>query len=56
MVGGSRSGYKHFRVTPWQWAKDLCTRLTPEGRAQLLRELKTWNRLSSAVGLLIQNA
>jgi transcriptional regulator len=30
--------------------------LTPEGRKQLVRELKTWNRLSSAVGLLIQNA
>ena len=30
--------------------------LTPEGRKQLARELKTWNRLSSAVGLLIQNA
>jgi PadR family transcriptional regulator PadR len=30
--------------------------LTPEGRKQLARELKTWTRLSSAVGLLIQNA
>ena len=30
--------------------------LTPEGRKQLERELKTWNRLSSAVQLLIQNA
>lgn len=30
--------------------------LTPEGRKQLERELKSWNRLSSAVGLLIQNA
>jgi PadR family transcriptional regulator, regulatory protein PadR len=30
--------------------------LTPEGRKQLVKELKTWNRLSSAVGLLIQNA
>ncbi|HTU48328.1 MAG TPA: PadR family transcriptional regulator [Bryobacteraceae bacterium] len=30
--------------------------LTPEGRKQLERELKTWNRLSSAVHLLIQNA
>jgi PadR family transcriptional regulator, regulatory protein PadR len=30
--------------------------LTPEGRKQLERELKSWNRLSSAVHLLIQNA
>jgi PadR family transcriptional regulator, regulatory protein PadR len=30
--------------------------LTPEGRKQLERELRTWNRLSSAVHLLIQNA
>lgn len=30
--------------------------LTPEGRKQLGRELKTWDRLSSAVRLLIQNA
>jgi transcriptional regulator len=30
--------------------------LTREGRKQLERELKTWNRLSSAVSLLIQNA
>ena len=30
--------------------------LTPEGRKQLDRELKTWDRLSSAVQLLIQNA
>ena len=30
--------------------------LTPDGRKQLGRELKTWNRLSSAVHMLIQNA
>jgi PadR family transcriptional regulator PadR len=30
--------------------------LTLEGRKQLERELKTWDRLSSAVHLLIQNA
>ena len=30
--------------------------LTPEGRKQLERELKTWRRLSSGVHLLIQNA
>ena len=30
--------------------------LTPQGRKQLERELKTWDRLSSAVHLLIQNA
>ena len=30
--------------------------LTREGRKQLERELKTWDRLSSAVQLLIQNA
>ena len=30
--------------------------LTPEGRKQLARELKIWHRLSSAVGLVIQNA
>ena len=30
--------------------------LTPEGRAQLERELETWHRLSGAVQLLIQNA
>ncbi len=30
--------------------------LTREGRKQLELELKTWNRLSSAVQLLIQNA
>jgi transcriptional regulator len=30
--------------------------LTREGRKQLERELKSWNRLSSAVQLLIQNA
>jgi transcriptional regulator len=30
--------------------------LTREGRKQLERELKTWDRLSSAVHLLIQNA
>jgi PadR family transcriptional regulator PadR len=30
--------------------------LTPEGRKQLERELKSWKRLSSAVQLLIQNA
>ena len=29
--------------------------LTPEGRKQLARELKTWDRLSSAVQLLIEN-
>lgn len=31
-------------------------KLTPDGRKQLDRELKTWDRLSSAVRLLIQNA
>jgi transcriptional regulator len=30
--------------------------LTPQGRKQLERELKSWKRLSSAVGLLIENA
>jgi transcriptional regulator len=30
--------------------------LTREGKKQLERELQTWDRLSSAVGLLIQNA
>jgi len=30
--------------------------LTREGKKQLARELQTWDRLSSAVGLLIQNA
>jgi transcriptional regulator len=30
--------------------------LTRDGKKQLDRELKTWNRLSSAVSLLIQNA
>jgi transcriptional regulator len=30
--------------------------LTPEGRKQLERELRSWKRLSSAVHLLIQNA
>src|ERR1700741_5294165 len=30
--------------------------LTREGRKQLERELKTWERLSSAVHLLIENA
>ena len=30
--------------------------LTPEGRKQLARELKSWDRLSSAVQLLIENA
>lgn len=30
--------------------------LTREGRRQLERELQTWERLSSAVGLLIQRA
>ena len=30
--------------------------LTREGRKQLARELKIWHRLSSAVGLVIQNA
>jgi PadR family transcriptional regulator, regulatory protein PadR len=30
--------------------------LTREGRKQLNRELETWDRLSSAVQLLIQNA
>ena len=30
--------------------------LTAEGRKQLERELKSWNRLSSAVQLLIQKA
>jgi PadR family transcriptional regulator, regulatory protein PadR len=30
--------------------------VTPEGRKQLERELKSWKRLSSAVHLLIQNA
>lgn len=30
--------------------------LTREGRKQLERELASWNRLSSAVSLLIQNA
>jgi PadR family transcriptional regulator PadR len=30
--------------------------LTQHGRKQLERELKSWNRLSSAVRLLIQNA
>jgi|SRR6266540_2875499 transcriptional regulator len=30
--------------------------LTPHGRRQLERELKSWKRLSSAVGLVIQNA
>ncbi len=30
--------------------------LTREGRKQLERELKSWDRLSSAVQLLIQNA
>ncbi|MBV9158219.1 MAG: PadR family transcriptional regulator [Acidobacteriaceae bacterium] len=30
--------------------------LTPQGRKQLERELQSWDRLSSAVRLLIQNA
>ena len=30
--------------------------LTREGRRQLTRELESWNRLSSAVGLLLQRA
>jgi transcriptional regulator len=30
--------------------------LTREGRRQLTRELASWNRLSSAVGLLLQRA
>jgi transcriptional regulator len=30
--------------------------LTREGRAQLERELETWKRLSSAVGLLLKRA
>jgi transcriptional regulator len=30
--------------------------LTREGRKQLERELESWNRLSSAVGLLLQRA
>jgi transcriptional regulator len=30
--------------------------LSREGRAQLTRELQTWKRLSSAVGLLIKRA
>jgi transcriptional regulator len=30
--------------------------LTPDGRKQLERELKSWNRLSSAVRLVIQKA
>jgi transcriptional regulator len=29
-------------------------RLTPEGRKQLSRELESWKRLSSAVGLLLE--
>jgi len=31
-------------------------RLTRDGRQQLERELDTWKRLSSAVGLLLKNA
>jgi transcriptional regulator len=31
-------------------------RLTREGRQQLERELESWKRLSSAVGLLLRNA
>jgi transcriptional regulator len=30
--------------------------VTKEGRRQLTRELESWNRLSSAVGLLLQRA
>ena len=30
--------------------------LTPEGKRQLSRELESWNRLSSAVGLLLKRA
>ena len=30
--------------------------LTRDGRQQLERELETWNRLSSAVGLLLKRA
>jgi transcriptional regulator len=30
--------------------------LTREGKKQLTRELESWNRLSSAVGLLLQRA
>jgi transcriptional regulator len=30
--------------------------LTKEGRRQLTRELESWNRLSSAVGLLLERA
>lgn len=30
--------------------------LTREGKRQLTRELESWNRLSSAVGLLLQRA
>jgi PadR family transcriptional regulator PadR len=30
--------------------------LTRDGRRQLTRELESWNRLSSAVGLLLQRA
>jgi PadR family transcriptional regulator, regulatory protein PadR len=30
--------------------------LTREGKKQLARELESWNRLSSAVGLLLQRA
>jgi transcriptional regulator len=30
--------------------------LTPDGKRQLERELESWNRLSSAVGLLLKKA
>jgi PadR family transcriptional regulator PadR len=30
--------------------------LTPEGKLQLEREMESWTRLSSAVGLLLENA
>ena len=34
----------------------LSQELTREGKRQLTRELESWNRLSSAVGLLLQKA
>jgi DNA-binding PadR family transcriptional regulator len=47
---------RHVRLTHDLAREAKFYRLTREGRRQLDRELETWNRLSSAVRLVLKRA
>ena len=55
-ASNSRAGSRPHGKTPSWAAARSSTPLTRDGRQQLERELDSWKRLSSAVGLLLKNA